>query len=103
VKRHFRVLVELSLPWQLTPMAEFAAASAAATLSQQLITIVENICNVAGRVKSNKKQSISLARYVRALVVPLNLRACSPEACQLVLQELTEIEEFLEQFEPSQS
>jgi hypothetical protein len=83
-------------------MVEYAAVSAVGAVSQHLITIGQDICDRAGRVKSNKKQSKSLARYVRTLVVPLHLRACSPEACQLVIQELTEIEKFLEQFEPSQ-
>jgi hypothetical protein len=76
--------------------------SAAANLSQQAFTLVQQISSVANRVKLNKKQSKSLERYVLTLNLPLQMRTCSPEACNLVMKELNQIQEFLMQFDPSQ-
>jgi hypothetical protein len=76
--------------------------SAAANLSQQAFTVVQQISSVANRVTLNTKQCKSLEQYVLTLNLPLQIRARSPEACNLVIQELNEIQEFLVQFDPSQ-
>jgi hypothetical protein len=52
-------------------MAKFAVVSAAATVSQQVCAVVQQIFDIADRVKLNKEDSISLALYVSALNLPL--------------------------------
>jgi hypothetical protein len=86
-------------PEQCSPLHSAGMAESAVIFAVgaafQVSAVVQSICDVADTVKANKKDSLSLALYVRTLHVPLQRRAsASPDACQLVMYELTEIEKF---------